>query len=481
MGSLANAFAAVAATTMIATTTTINNNNNARYAHSWSPPPPINIARRQRRMHHRRHNDDDATKKTIVDHPSSSSYSYSSGGSGGSSRRRTTASFAPPPIAGPRSRIRDDGVSFFVLYSASSSSSSDDRDDEEVDDEASTMTTTTMTTTMMTTPTTDFSSYPKIAAAAAVEGEGEGEDEEEDETVTILRKENESLRESLRLMTMRAVRDDDGLSSSTTRGRSRSSRSRSRSRGDERPRLIIEDFEGEFWKGDNDDDDATMRPDDEDDDYDVECVYDERTDKWTSGYDDCPVEPNVDFVDALKSRSYWLVGLLALQSCSGFILSRNEMLLMDHPNIVYFLTMLVGAGGNAGNQASVRVIRGLALGTLNPRTRDRYLNREFRMAFALSLILSLAGFVRALAFRTPLPETLAVTLALCVIVLSSVCLGAILPLGLQRIGVDPAHSSTTIQVVMDILGVVLTVLVSTIVLDSPWGKLLIDTLSHIGV
>lgn len=27
--------------------------------------------------------------------------------------------------------------------------------------------------------------------------------------------------------------------------------------------------------------------------------------------------------------------------------------------IVYFLTMLVGAGGNAGNQASVRVIRGI--------------------------------------------------------------------------------------------------------------------------
>jgi hypothetical protein len=25
-----------------------------------------------------------------------------------------------------------------------------------------------------------------------------------------------------------------------------------------------------------------------------------------------------------------------------------------HPVIIYFLTMLVGAGGNAGNQASVR-------------------------------------------------------------------------------------------------------------------------------
>ena len=97
-------------------------------------------------------------------------------------------------------------------------------------------------------------------------------------------------------------------------------------------------------------------------------------------------------------------------------------------------------------------IYSLALGTLNPDTRTKFLYRELRMAVALSSILSIAGFLRAVAFRTPLPETVAVTLALGVIVLSSVCLGAVLPLGLQRIGVDPAHSSTTIQVVMDILG-----------------------------
>jgi len=68
----------------------------------------------------------------------------------------------------------------------------------------------------------------------------------------------------------------------------------------------------------------------------------------------CPVEPTVSFMDAMRDRANWLVGLLALQSCSGFILSHNEALLERHPVIIYFLTMLVGAGGNAGNQASVR-------------------------------------------------------------------------------------------------------------------------------
>jgi cation transporter-like permease len=182
------------------------------------------------------------------------------------------------------------------------------------------------------------------------------------------------------------------------------------------------------------------------------CEYDDQTNKWMSSVGECPVEPNITFVDALKSRAKWLVGLLFFQSCSGFILSRNEILLQDHPVIIYFLTMLVGAGGNAGNQASVRVIRGLALGTLNPETQSQFLSRELRMAFALSLILSLAGFLRATLFHTPLPETMAITLALSMIVFSSICLGAVLPLLLQKVGIDPAHSSTSIQVMMDILG-----------------------------
>jgi len=185
------------------------------------------------------------------------------------------------------------------------------------------------------------------------------------------------------------------------------------------------------------------------------------------GADTCPLEPSISFIDALRDRAYWLVGLLAFQSCSGFILSQNEALLETHPFIVFFLTMLVGAGGNAGNQASVRVIRGLALGSLNESTQGQFLLRELKMAFVLSVILSVAGFTRAIVFSTPLPETIAITCALALIVFSSICLGAVLPLVLKKVGIDPAHSSTTIQVVMDILGVVFTVFVSRTLLDNP--------------
>lgn len=206
--------------------------------------------------------------------------------------------------------------------------------------------------------------------------------------------------------------------------------------------------------------------------------FDDEPDDVCDVYEDgtCPVEPEVTFGAALRDRSLWLVGLLAVQSLSGVILAGNEDLIAAHPVIVYFLTMLVGAGGNAGNQASVRVIRGLALGTLNERTQRRFLNRELKMALCLCGILSCAGFVRAAVFRTPFPETIAITASLALIVLISVTLGAVLPLLMKRLGVDPAHASTTIQVIMDILGVVLTVVVSTAILDSPGGHWLVSRL-----
>lgn len=62
---------------------------------------------------------------------------------------------------------------------------------------------------------------------------------------------------------------------------------------------------------------------------------------------------NMPFCRAIYDRGGWLVGLLVLQSMSSFIIKRNEGLLQQHGAIVQFLTMLVGAGGNAGNQASV--------------------------------------------------------------------------------------------------------------------------------
>jgi hypothetical protein len=172
--------------------------------------------------------------------------------------------------------------------------------------------------------------------------------------------------------------------------------------------------------------------------------------------DDNVVLPD-SFWAMVQERAGWLVGLLILQSMSSFILARNERLLQEHVIIVRFLTMLVGAGGNAGNQASVRVIRGLAIGSVNHDNLKEFLTIELKMGLALSVILGISGCIRAAVFFTPITETIAITTSLFFIVFISIILGAVLPLLMNYVRIDPAHSSTTIQVIMDILGVSITV------------------------
>ena len=103
-----------------------------------------------------------------------------------------------------------------------------------------------------------------------------------------------------------------------------------------------------------------------------------------------------------------------------------------------------------GNQASVGVVRGIAVGAIDRSNVRRVLQREFLMGLTLSVILALSGFIRAAVFKVPMLETFAITSSLFMIVIISVVVGSTLPLGMQMVGIDPAHSSTTIQVIMDV-------------------------------
>ena len=60
-------------------------------------------------------------------------------------------------------------------------------------------------------------------------------------------------------------------------------------------------------------------------------------------------------------RGRWLVGLMLMQSTSSWIIGQYTTLLEEHMIIISFLTMLVGAGGNAGAQAAVASVRGIAV------------------------------------------------------------------------------------------------------------------------
>jgi Mg/Co/Ni transporter MgtE len=177
-------------------------------------------------------------------------------------------------------------------------------------------------------------------------------------------------------------------------------------------------------------------------------------------------------------RIGWLIALLLLQSFSSFILASFEKLLSEHIIITLFLTMLVGSGGNAGSQSTVIVVRGIATGDI-PRSRiAQVLWKEFRVGLILSGSLGLVGFFRVWMYRLIHPlvppsdliltqELFAISLSLACIVLVSVIIGTLFPLFLHFVmGLDSANAGPSVQVVMDIVGVLITCIICQIVLPS---------------
>ena len=167
------------------------------------------------------------------------------------------------------------------------------------------------------------------------------------------------------------------------------------------------------------------------------------------------------------SRGRWLLGLLVLQSSSSFVLDKYTHLIQKHLVVTLFLTMLVGAGGNAGNQSAIKVIRGMATGKMKANKTSFFdaMYQQAQVAALLGGFLGGGGFVRVFLTTRDVTDSLAISLSLFSIVVTSVLAGTALPFALAKAGIDPANAGTTIQVIMDVTGVLITCVICSLVLD----------------
>ena len=117
------------------------------------------------------------------------------------------------------------------------------------------------------------------------------------------------------------------------------------------------------------------------------------------------------------------------------------------PEAVYerIIDVMKYAGGNAGSQASVTIIRGLSLQELRFRDYFRVLWKEVRVAVLCGAVLATGNFLKILMvdnliFRSGISMTVAaiVCITLFFTVLLAKVVGCSLPMLAERIGFDPA-------------------------------------------
>lgn len=155
-------------------------------------------------------------------------------------------------------------------------------------------------------------------------------------------------------------------------------------------------------------------------------------------------------------RIPWLVGLLFLQSISSMILASYDKMINNYAIITFFLTMLIGTGGNAGNQSATLAIRGLTTKEITRQNGIKMLLRELGISLIIAGIIVSFGFARVYYTSHDFVSTIAISLSLFLIIVTSVSLGTLIPILLERLNLDPAHSAAPfLTTLMDIFGVVI--------------------------
>jgi magnesium transporter len=162
-----------------------------------------------------------------------------------------------------------------------------------------------------------------------------------------------------------------------------------------------------------------------------------------------------DFWTFFKKRAPWLIVLFAGELLTASVMQSYEHELGILVDLVIFIPLIISSGGNSGSQSSSLIIRALAVGEVHPADWGRIFFREVGMGIALGLTLGVVGFLRAYLMQEhqALRIAFAVSISVVSVVTVGTLVGSILPLGIKRVGLDPAVSSTPfIASLVDVLG-----------------------------
>ncbi|KKM84310.1 hypothetical protein LCGC14_1300470 [marine sediment metagenome] len=153
-----------------------------------------------------------------------------------------------------------------------------------------------------------------------------------------------------------------------------------------------------------------------------------------------------------RSRIQWLVILVFANIFTGAGLAHFEGIIG------------VASAGNAGAQSATLVVRGIATGDVVNRDWARLFKKELLVATALGLTMAVTVWTVGL-FRTEVAIATTVAITMIAVVLAGGLIGILLPLLLNRLGVDPAAASIPlITTIADVSGVMIYFSIATLIL-----------------
>lgn len=158
-------------------------------------------------------------------------------------------------------------------------------------------------------------------------------------------------------------------------------------------------------------------------------------------------------IDTAKSRFTWLVVNLLTAVLASMVIGLFEATLEEVVALAVLMPIVASMGGNAGTQTLTAAVRGIAMKDLTPSNAGRILSKEVivgamnGVAFAI-----LAGGVAWVWFESVAIAGV-IAAAMVINMLCAGLFGIAIPVGLERLKIDPAvASSVFLTTVTDVVG-----------------------------
>ncbi len=165
---------------------------------------------------------------------------------------------------------------------------------------------------------------------------------------------------------------------------------------------------------------------------------------------------------AARRRLPWLILLMGVGLVAGNIISRFESTLEAVVSLAVFIPLMADMAGNTGTQALVVVVRGLSIGEFRAQDMLWLLRREAGVGLFIGTVNGLLIAAAAWFWQGNPWLGFVIGFSLWLTLMVATMAGAITPLALHRVGIDPAVASGPfITTINDIIGLTIYFSVAT--------------------
>jgi magnesium transporter len=141
-----------------------------------------------------------------------------------------------------------------------------------------------------------------------------------------------------------------------------------------------------------------------------------------------------------SNRIVWLLFMMLSATFTGMIISNFQGLLSQMVILASFIPMLMDTGGNCGSQSATLIIRGMAVGEIDPSCWYKVVWKEFRIGIIVGVALGVVNLLRIFLFMKDVnfAVDLTVTATLFCTIITAKILGCLLPMLAKVMKLDPA-------------------------------------------